>query len=191
MGQRGAAAAFLAAKYVFPGGALEAGDAAAGVALPPGALGARCAARLSRDPPAHPDTAAPALAQPSPAALAAAALRETREETGLALPAGLGLRFVFRAITPPGRPRRYDARFFLAEAEHLPAAPDRFGATDGELTDLRWLPLAEARGLDLPFVTAVMLAEIGALARLQPDQAPGRVGFIDNRTSTPQFHWID
>ncbi len=70
-----------------------------------------------------------------------AAVRELWEETGLMLglpdagaaasrcrrpgrgsmprgwcPNGAALRFVFRAITPPGRPRRFDARFFLAEA---------------------------------------------------------------------------
>lgn len=202
MGRRGAKAAFLAAKYVFPGGGLDPADQTEGLTLGHAALGARCAARLAVAPPPDPlaiDPAPPAPASPAPAAFAAAALRETREETGLtlALPAPTPsnatgpLRFVFRAITPPGRPRRYDARFFLAEADRVLTNPDTPDTPDGELSDLRWFPLAEARSLDLPFVTAVMLAEVAMLARLHPDEAPTRVAFIDNRTNTPRFHWID
>ena len=75
----------------------------------------------------------------------AAALRELWEETGLILgrkapwpdtppaawcdfaaagyvPSAENLQFVFRAITPPGRPRRFDARFFAIDASHLAGA---------------------------------------------------------------------
>lgn len=71
MGMRGAGAVFMPNKYVFPGGALDAGDAGVALASP---LGAVCAARLGLD-------AAPGLA----GALAVAAIRELWEEAGLIL----------------------------------------------------------------------------------------------------------
>ena len=67
MGQRGAKAAFMPNKFVFPGGAVDAGDAA--VPLGSG-LPAACAARLEAD-------STPGLGP----ALAAAAVRELFEET--------------------------------------------------------------------------------------------------------------
>ena len=90
MGQRGAGAAFMPSKYVFPGGAVDPGDASGPAPLlPPG-----CAARLAAFCPED---------APAPQTLAAAALRELAEETGLAPAPGADWRFVFRAITPPGR----------------------------------------------------------------------------------------
>jgi 8-oxo-dGTP pyrophosphatase MutT (NUDIX family) len=187
MGQRGTGAAFLASQFVFPGGAVDPQDAHTPLARP---LGQRCAQRLADSPEG-----------PSPGAFAAAALRETREETGLILgraaDAGGGvvadagsLRYVFRAITPPGRPRRFDARFFLAEADAIHGDPEDFGRADGELSHLRWLSLDETRRLDLPFVTEVMLAEVARLAAAPPDRPPERVAFFDN-TTAPRFRWID
>ena len=175
MGQRGAAAVFMPSKYVFPGGRVDAGDAG-----DPALLSAQCLHRLSLQP----------LAQsPEAPALIGAALRELTEETGLSLhPADKTLRFIFRAITPPGRSRRFDARFFMAAATHLAEAPDDFAAASGELSHLHWIGLTEARALDLPFITEVVLAEVTALLRGQ-DQ-PG-VPFFDNSGTTPQFRRLD
>lgn len=165
MGQRGAGAAFMPSKYVFPGGAVDRADDA---------------------PKAHPD---PRLTlhcppdAPTPAALCNAARRELHEETGLNLPATAPLRFIFRAITPPGRSRRFDARFFLADATHLMGNPDTF-AGDAELGHLHWVLLADTRLLDLPFITEIVLAEVTALSRGQ-DQ-PG-VPFFDNSGDIPTF----
>jgi hypothetical protein len=86
------------------------------------------------------------------------------------------LRFVFRAITPPGRPRRFDARFFVADAGALAGDPDDFSGACDELSHLSWLTLAEARGLDLPFITEVVLAEIEA--RLRAPDTPRPVPFF-------------
>ena len=115
MGQRGATAAFMPSKFVFPGGAVDPADADVPFSRP---LPALCAERLTEDAPGTLSNA-----------LAAAAIRELWEETGLMLgdpgewpgtapadwaqfaargllPSAHGLQFVFRAITPPGRPRR-------------------------------------------------------------------------------------
>src|SRR5690606_12979009 len=78
-------------------------------------------------------------------------------------PAARPLTFVFRAITPPGPPRRFDARFFLADAAHVAGDPDDFSRAADELSHLHWVPLAEARQLNLPFITEVVLGEVAAL----------------------------
>lgn len=175
MGQRGAAAAFMPNKYVFPGGAVDDGDGA--IAL---TLAAQTQARLGED------------SARSATALAAAAIRELWEETGQILgraaqwpdapngwrgfaatghrPDASALEFVFRAVTPKGRPRRFDARFFTVDATQLASDPDDFTHAEDELSHLHWVPLDEARALDLPFITEVVLAEI--TASLQRGPAP-------------------
>ena len=188
MGQRGKKAAFMPSKFVFPGGAVDASDAdVARVAALPEQLSAALSAR-----------SAPGLAE----GLAMAAIRELWEETGLALaepwegpePADLSedwrsffaaghrpdparLAYIFRAITPPGRPRRFDARFFLVEAEAIRGDLDDFSGACDELSHLSWLSIAEARRLDLPFITEVVLAEIEA-----------RLAEPDRTHKTPFFH---
>ena len=77
MGQRGAKAAFMPNKFVFPGGAVDPADADVPMAA---ALPALCTERLA-------EKSEPGLQQ----ALAAAAIRELWEETGLILGSpGLG-----------------------------------------------------------------------------------------------------
>jgi len=186
MGQRGPGAAFMPSKFVFPGGAVDAGDAAIDLA---GALDRGCAQRLC-------EGCDPWLSR----ALPATAIRELWEETGLILgrpgawpdapadwrafaalsmrPDASRLAFFFRAITPPGRPRRFDARFFLAPAEAIEGDPDDFSRASDELSALQWVPLAEARALDLPFITEVVLAEIAA--RLPDLSPPDTVPFFRN-----------
>lgn len=177
MGQRGAHAAFMPSKYVFPGGAVDATDAqiAADIALDP-----RCDARLRLNCP--PDA-------PAPLTLVNAALRELWEETGLRLarsaPSVPPFRFVFRAITPPGRSRRFDARFFLIDAATIAGDPDDFSAASDELSHLHWIGLSSARSLDLPFITEVVLSEINHLLQhgLQDEGVP----FFDNSGPVPTF----
>jgi 8-oxo-dGTP pyrophosphatase MutT (NUDIX family) len=119
-------------------------------------------------------------------AFALAAIRETFEETGLllgvrsddvgAVPNGPWkafadakilpdlsvLHFVGRAITPPGRPRRFDARFFTMDASAVAHRIEGVTGPDAELTELVWMPLADAKGLDMPAVTGVMMEELDA-----------------------------
>ena len=188
MGQRGARAAFMPDKVVFPGGAVAPGDDAVALA---GAPSESCLTRLTTD------------AGPTPQTLLAAAIRELWEETGLILgrpgawsdppgdwagfaaagfrPDATGLRFVFRAITPPGRPRRFDARFFLVSADRL-SGDHGSGllSGDGELSNLQWIALDRVRGFNLPFITQVVLAELPVL--LADDTPPRAVPFFDGQS---------
>lgn len=171
MGQRGKAAAFMAEKFVFPGGAVDDSDAG------PVGLEERCRERLGFR------TKRPADA------LAAAALRELTEETGQALdPAEPGLSFFFRAITPPGRPRRFDARFFLGDAEALTGDPDRFEPAEAELSHLQWVPLDRARELPMPFITRIVLAELQR--HLPRTDAPDRLAFVRNDEIERDVVWL-
>lgn len=186
MGQRGAGAAFMPNKFVFPGGAVDRNDALVPTAHP---LSPDCAARLSEA------TQLPAEA------LAAAAIRELWEETGLILgapgkwqepppqgwrgfsrtgnlPDPSALRFVFRAVTPEGEPRRFDARFFLVEADQIISDLDDFSGAEDELAHLQWVPLDQARHYDLPFITEVVLAEIAR--NLGSAAQPATVPFFRN-----------
>ena len=173
MGQRGAGAVFMPSKYVFPGGGVDAADLSAPEA---GRLSDRCAARL---------TAYPLPDSPAPGTLATCAVRELTEETGLRLTDAPGaLRFVFRAITPPGRSRRFDARFFLVDADHVIGDTEDFSTASDELSHLHWIGTGAARALDLPFITEVVLAEVAALIADGSDQG---VPFFDNSGPVPTF----
>ena len=169
MGERTGTSVFLPEHYVFPGGRVESDDALVAPATP---LRAEVAARLAQ-------SCTPRRAR----SLALAAIRETFEETGLILgrplngvdpravpaqwaefhatgmaPALDRLTYVARAITPAGRPRRFHARFFVAEAEH---ASGRFKDSQ-ELLKLSWFPIAEVRALKIRPVTLMALDEIVA-----------------------------
>jgi len=76
---------------------------------------------------------------PGDADHAAAAIRETFEETGILLDRD-ALIPTSRWVTPPGLPSRYDARFFAA---FVPAGTDVVAASD-EVADWRWLRSADA-----------------------------------------------
>lgn len=177
MGQRGAKAAFMPSKYVFPGGAVDVADAEGRPTIAPNRL---CEDRLRQ-------CCAPG--SPEPLTIATAALRELWEETGLLLSdSGCkegGLRFIFRAITPPGRSRRFDARFLMADANWIDGDQDDFGAASDELSHLHWIGLKQARALDLPFITEVVLSEISHL--LQGGSDAAGVPFFDNSGSVPTF----
>ncbi len=187
MGQRGVKAAFMPNKFVFPGGAVDLADG--GIKLATG-LQQDCTARLGHE-------TDPALI----GAITAAAIREVWEETGLILgqsgpwskpvpadwagfadagylPSAAGLRFVFRAITPPGRTRRFDARFFMLDAAQVCGDLDDFSHASDELSHLQWIGLDQLRNFDLPFITEVVMAEVSRLIR--SGECPDRVPFFRN-----------
>lgn len=193
MGQRGKTAAFMPNKFVFPGGRVDAADADVPLAVAPDPASNAALERFSQ-PGCGP-------------AIATAAIRELWEETGLRLsrpgpdgpdwagfsagghqPDPSPLRFFFRAITPPGRPRRFDARFFTCPATALSGDADDFSAAGDELSHLQWIPLTHARQLDLPFITAVVLSELDARAR-GAATSPG-IPFFDNSGLVSQFRML-
>ena len=170
MGQRAAGHKFMPNKYVFPGGKVDAGDSRL---QPPHDLHPAVMARLSRG-------CSPARAR----GLAMAAIRETYEETGLVLgephtptlktrsphwrdflqydvnPRLDGLHFIARAITPPYRKRRFDARFFMGDADLIQGDVHEAPEGSGELLGIHWVTLKDAQALELPNITRVVLAEV-------------------------------
>lgn len=132
MGQRSGGHVFMAHKLVFPGGRVERSDA--------------------NDPPAQTDRSdletikaelGDETADHRAGAFAHCALRETREETGLLLDDGAlqtPIRYLARAITPPGQVRRFDTRFFLAGVRRDAL---RFSGADGELSHIGWFGLSD------------------------------------------------
>jgi 8-oxo-dGTP pyrophosphatase MutT (NUDIX family) len=175
LGRRNAKLKFMAGKFVFPGGRLEPGDKRMPVASE---LDSDAEARLMRK-----------VQRPTrdrARGLALAAIRETFEETGLllgkrqdsvpAVPEGpwkafadagvlpdlAALHFIVRAITPPRRPRRFDARFFAVDASAVAHTVEGVVGADSELVELVWLTIVEAKGQDLPTITQVALDELEA-----------------------------
>ncbi|MGJ3230336.1 MAG: NUDIX domain-containing protein [Oceanicaulis sp.] len=175
LGRRSGGHVFMPQKYVFPGGRVDRSDGYAPLAGEP-----KTAVR---------ETLCRVLSERRARAAAAAAIRETAEETGLlvarpgdiarpkpewrpfaeagAQPDAEPLDLVARAITPPGRTRRFDAFFFTTDIEAVHGSTDLAGS--GELEDLRWVNLAEAHGLDIPIITRFVLSELDA--HLKGEQA--------------------
>ena len=161
MGQRHHGLKFMPGKFVFPGGRVEPQDYLASVrSRMPGPIRAKLLRHLSGSP--HPQRAY---------AMVHAALRETQEETGIiigkgtrigasdALPDFEGFALLARAITPAGRPRRFDTRFFVVSADRI---TDRTAIIDGEFIAVEWFTLPEAREQDLPSITRMILEDLSA-----------------------------
>jgi 8-oxo-dGTP pyrophosphatase MutT (NUDIX family) len=124
--QRTPKARFMGGAWVFPGGAVDAGD---GRGARPTA-GERVGASAGRAP----------LGGVGDVAHRAAAVREVEEETGIQLPDPGALVAFARWITPPEITVRFDTYFFLAEA------PEGHEVQiDGqEIVDARWFEPARA-----------------------------------------------
>lgn len=157
MGMRGSRHRFMPNRLVFPGGAVDRADLSAPRAsgLSPGtewALHRNANAKLAHG-------------------IAIAAARELHEETGLTLgspPALHGLRYLARAVTPPGGPIRFNARFLCVNATYVSGTL----AGDGELDNLRYYAMTEALALDLAAPTRKVLEQLRAwLAMTEAQQA--------------------
>lgn len=192
MGRRRPDQVFLPDTFVFPGGRVEAADRtlARRHTLPSHEIEGLKTAMRGR----VTDTRA--------SALALAAVRETYEEAGFIVgepgegvhdragswsaflaegfnPRLQGLSFFARAVTPPGRPRRYDTRFFIVDASEIAHRADR---VDGELLDIDWFTIEKARSLKVASITTHVLEDIAALLS-RPVDAPrtGPVPFYFHR----------
>ncbi|MBB3771143.1 8-oxo-dGTP pyrophosphatase MutT (NUDIX family) [Angulomicrobium tetraedrale] len=183
LGRRNPALKFMPGKFVFPGGRVDPQDRRVPVY---GMLDTESERRLLAR-----------VTRPSAArarALALAAIRETCEETGLLIgtreagtpenlppswqgfgdagvfPSLEALTFVARAITPPSLPRRFDTRFFLADAGEIAHREERNIGPDTELVELAWMTFSEAKAAEVPRITLVIIEEVEA--RLKAGNRP-------------------
>lgn len=178
MGERHRKHRFMPHHYVFPGGRVDPTDSRVRVATP---MQDHVTAQLQRK-----------LTEARARATGIAAIREVFEETGLIIGAedprkgarppkgwekffatGLApaldrLEYVARAVTPPIRPVRFDARFFMVGSEHV----DGHLQGSGELLDLRWFPIAEAMELELPRITRRVLQHMEEILDSPPPRRP-------------------
>jgi 8-oxo-dGTP pyrophosphatase MutT (NUDIX family) len=183
MGRRSRKHAFMPGKFVFPGGRTDPGDSRVNVASPldPAeeikliGTGSRASAARAR-------------------AIALSAIRETYEEAGLLIgkrgpfttrkadwqgfaehgiqPSLAGMRFVARAITPPGRVRRFDTRFLSVWKDEVALELEEGGPTQ-ELEELVWLSISEAKEADIPAITRTILGDLEARLAVDPELKPG------------------
>lgn len=183
MGRRHMKHAFMPGKFVFPGGRTDPADS-----------------RIAVADELHPDEAEKLRAGTGRVsvararAIALSAIRETYEEAGLLIgrraafsttkadwqgfadhgvaPALASLRFIARAVTPPGRVRRFDTRFLSAwRSDVAVELPD--GGPTNELEELVWLPLADAVRADIPTITQSVLGDLRQRLSVDPDLKPG------------------
>ena len=172
LGRRRMDMAFMPGRYVFPGGRVDPADKHVAVEHDLSALDLKRLMVAMKGP----------ASEVRARALALAAVRETFEEAGLIIgaplrepvsmkaegwqaffghgfqPALARLRFFARAVTPPGRTRRFDSRFFCVPAD---AIVHKVAAANDELSDLEWHSIAQARSLELPNITRVVLEDLG------------------------------
>jgi 8-oxo-dGTP pyrophosphatase MutT (NUDIX family) len=174
LGKRRADLKFMPSQFVFPGGRRELSDAE----VPSASELTRDDSRLITE------GCGPTGTHRRARALAIAALREFYEETGFVIgkfhtrcpdwsdftanqlaPNLGGLRYLARAITPPGRTRRFDTRFFIAKygIVALEVPPP-----DAEFSEVRWATFSETLDLDLPGITRTILAEVDKRLKNDP-----------------------
>jgi 8-oxo-dGTP pyrophosphatase MutT (NUDIX family) len=173
VGKRHDKVVFMPGKYVFPGGRVDKADYRVPCAAP---ITSELEANLAKGSPKTPASRAKSLA--------IAAIREACEETGLCLgrkvegkapkldsawkpfaDAGLlpdpsGLFLIARAITPPGRVKRFDTRFFTADASAITHRVEGVIHADAELVELVWVELGSKPLADLHPMTRNVLNEL-------------------------------
>ena len=173
VGKRHDKVVFMPGKFVFPGGRVDSADARVPVAA---AIPKALEDNLLKG--------SPKITAARARSLAVAAIREACEETGLCLgrkaegrlpalsgpwkpfaDAGLlpdpsGLFLIARAITPPGRVRRFDTRFFTADASAIAHRVEGVIHADAELVELVWVELGSKPLADLHPMTKNVLNEL-------------------------------
>ena len=173
VGRRHDTVVFMPGKVVFPGGRVDKTDNRVPVAAP-----------ISKELETNLLRGSPKISASRAKSLAIAAIREACEETGLCLgrktegaspkldgawkpfaDAGLlpdpsGLYLIARAITPPGRVRRFDTRFFTADASAITHRIEGVVHADAELVELVWVELGSQPLADLHPMTKNVLGEL-------------------------------
>ena len=173
VGRRHDNVVFMPGKFVFPGGRVDKTDHRVPVAAP---ITPELEANLLKG--------SPKISASRAKSLAIAAIREACEETGLCLgrktdcpaakldgawkpfsdtgllPDPSGLFLIARAITPPGRVRRFDTRFFTADASTITHRVEGVVHADAELVELVWVELGSQPLADLHPMTKNVLGEL-------------------------------
>lgn len=192
MGRRHSKHVFMAGRFVFPGGRTDPSDGRIPTAAPLHDAEFR---KLHTG----------RLTESRVRAIAMSAVRETYEEAGLLIgrmasfvsnnpgwqgfvangvqPSLDAMRYIGRAITPPGRVRRFDTRFFAVWRDAVAMeAPD--GPPTDELEEQVWLPIADAKQLDIPPITRTILTDLerrlSSDPKLEPGAAPVPFYFMRN-----------
>ncbi len=174
MGKRHENHKFMPGKFVFPGGRVDFSDSRV---VPNGDFSAATMGKLLK----HMKRG---ISINRARGLGMAAIREAFEEAGILYgqpqaqkqssrctawqdflnhgvsPSLTGLTYIARAITPPGRPRRFDTRFFAADARGISKALKNEDVPTNELLERRWLTFEEALDVDLPMITTVVLQHL-------------------------------
>jgi 8-oxo-dGTP pyrophosphatase MutT (NUDIX family) len=193
VGRRHDKVVFMPGKFVFPGGRVDKADHRVPVAAP-----------IPQELEANLVKGSPKIGASRAKSLAIAAIREACEETGLCLgrkadgaaprldgawqhfaDAGLlpdpsGLFLIARAITPPGRVRRFDTRFFTADASAITHRVEGVVHADAELVELVWVELGSKPLADLHPMTRNVLGELERRLATGP---------LRHDASVPFFHF--
>jgi 8-oxo-dGTP pyrophosphatase MutT (NUDIX family) len=173
VGRRHDQVVFMPGKFVFPGGRVDKSDHRVPVAAP---IPPELETNLLKG--------SPKTSSSRARALAVAAIREACEETGLCLgravngarpaldgpwapfaAAGLlpdpsSLFLIARAITPPGRIKRFDTRFFTADASAIAHKVEGVIHADAELVELVWVEIGSEPLADLHQMTKKVLGQL-------------------------------
>jgi 8-oxo-dGTP pyrophosphatase MutT (NUDIX family) len=191
VGRRHDKVVFMPGKFVFPGGRVDKADYRAPVA-----------ASMPKELEANLLKGSPKITPSRAKALAIAAIREACEETGLCLgrkaegpaaklqgawkpfadagilPDPSGLFLIARAITPPGRVRRFDTRFFTADASAITHRVEGVVHEDAELVELVWVELGSQPLADLHAMTRNVLGELEKRLAIGPLRHDAAVPFF-------------
>lgn len=173
VGKRHDNVVFMPGAFVFPGGRVDPKDSNIPVAAP---IPAALEARLMQG--------SPKISSARARALANSAIREACEETGLCLgkptngaktnfagswkpfgDAGLlpdpsSLYLVARAITPPGRVKRFDTRFFTADASAINHSVPGIIHAEAELVELVWVEIGSKPLANMHPMTVKVLEQL-------------------------------
>lgn len=198
MGKRHENSKFMPGKFVFPGGRVDAGD---------------CRIKPISDlhPKVEQSLLNKMRGKPSALrarGLAMAAIRETFEEVGLIIgkqhngaftsrsagwkpfgqtgyaPALEQMRLIARAITPPGRTRRFDARFFVVDSDQVANIDSPCAIDNDELLECHWVSFAETKAMDLPWITQKVLKFLDEGLQQPGNIAPGTPAMFHHMTKS-------
>src|SRR5665213_1060866 len=161
VGKRHDKVVFMPGKFVFPGGRVDKTDNRIPVAAP-----------ISRELEANLLKGQPKITPSRARSLAVAAIREACEETGLFL--------IARAITPPGRVRRFDTRFFTADASTIAHRVEGVIHAEAELVELVWVEIGSKPLADLHAMTKNVLNELEKRLATGP---------LNHDAAVPFFHF--